>query len=77
MVIIEKVKEKYKPRKVSMIRLNNKYLGPSDLEQLFSDLEKRTKQTDVLLAYLQMVPVHSDPGLNEKGVVKSELLFNT
>src|SRR5690606_32005874 len=42
----------------------------SSLEELFNRLSKRPKQEQILLKYLQQVPVYQQPELNEKGVDK-------
>ncbi|WP_139135159.1 primosomal protein N' [Roseivirga sp. 4D4] len=74
-IIYEEVKERYKPKKVKKIRLNPDFLESEEhMEALFKSLEKRPKQTDILLRYLQEVPVYQSPELNELGIDKS--LFN-
>ncbi len=74
-IIYEEVKERYKPKKVKKIRLNPDFLESEEhIEALFKRLEKRPKQTDILLRYLQEVPIYQSPELNEQGIDKS--LFN-
>ena len=71
-LIYEEVKEKYRPRKVKKVRLNKKFVQSEEaLEILFKTLEKKPKQTDILLKYLQEVPVYQSPGKNEAGILKS------
>ncbi len=73
-LIYEEVREKYKPKKVKRIRLTATFLSSEEaLENLFQTLEKKPKQTDILLKYLQQIPVHQSPELNETGIPKSLL----
>lgn len=46
----------------------------SKLEALFEELEKQPKQLDILLKYLQEVPIFQNPSANKHGVEKQ--LFN-
>lgn len=74
-IIYEQVKEKYAPKKVKRIRLRRNYIGDKPkMEELFKTLEKRPKQLDILMKYLQEAPVYRDESANEKGVEKQ--LFN-
>lgn len=73
-LIFEEVREKYTPKKETFVRLTKHWLNESDLEELMVELEKRPKQLDVLLAYLQLVPVFNDKKLNIKGAQKKALL---
>ncbi len=70
-ILYEQVKEKYKPRTESYLRLTDRYVPKKELEQLFAELSSRPKQEAVVLKYLQDVPVFSDPELNKKGISKS------
>ncbi|MCO6357352.1 replication restart helicase PriA [Roseivirga pacifica] len=71
-IIYEELKEKYKPKKVKKIRLVAELTTNSeDLEAVFQALEKKPKQTDILLKYLQEVPVYQKPEMNEFGIEKS------
>lgn len=74
-LLFEKVKEKYKPRMEKWIRLNPHYITDEDaLQALFEQLGKKPKQLEVLLKYIQHVPVFDQPEKNNKGVRKSVLL---
>jgi len=74
-LLIEKVKEKYQPKTISKVRLTeNLASDKSHLEQTFKDLETKPKQTDILLRYLQRIPVYSQPEKNTPGLPKRELL---
>ena len=75
-LLFEKVKEKFKPKTEKRIRLSAKYLQHRVLEELFAELSSKAKQEEILLKYLQDVPVLHDPGNNKKGISKSELLNN-
>jgi primosomal protein N' (replication factor Y) (superfamily II helicase) len=52
--IFEEINQKYKPKTIVLIGLNQAYKNPEALKQLFALLEKAPKQLDVLLAYLQL-----------------------
>lgn len=73
-LLLEEVKEKYKPRTERHIRLHTAYLDKKNLEALFETLATKPKQEAVLLKYLQAVPVFSHPELNATGIRKSDLL---
>lgn len=71
-IIYEEVKERYKPKKLKKIRLNEDFLAEEGLlDELFSELEKQPKQSDLLLFYLREVPVFQKPELNKIGVPKN------
>jgi len=74
-LIYEEVKERYKPKMVKKIRLADKYVHDKEvLQLLFSQLEKSPKQVDVLLKYLQEIPVYKSPEANQHGLSKAELV---
>lgn len=71
-LIYEELKEKYKPKKVKKIRLKPDLIeNEEDLEAVFKSLEKKPKQSDILLKYLQEVPIYQNPELNEFGIEKT------
>jgi primosomal protein N' (replication factor Y) len=73
-IIYEEIKERYRPKKEIRIRLKDAYLKDEALlEELFDKLEKRPKQLDLLMKYLQSVPVYDDPQSNAKGLSKNSL----
>jgi primosomal protein N' (replication factor Y) len=73
-IIYEEIKERYKPKKETRIRLSEVYLKEEALlEGLFEKLEKRPKQLDLLMKYLQLVPVHDEPDSNTRGLSKNVL----
>lgn len=72
-LIYEELKEKYQPKKVRKIRLNTLYLEDEKaIEVLFEKLNKKPKQTDILLKYLQQIPIYQNKALNENGLPKSD-----
>jgi len=73
-IIYEEIKERYKPKKEIRAQINDVYLKDESLmEELFSQLEKRPKQLDLLMKYLQLAPVFEQPESNEKGISKNAL----
>ncbi|WP_439582456.1 replication restart helicase PriA [Dyadobacter bucti] len=70
-ILYEEVKEKYKPKVVKKVKLNNSFLTNDSLVQLTSSLDKTPKQQEILLKYLSYVPVYNNPDLNQKGLDKS------
>ena len=70
-IIYEEVKERYSPKRVKKVRLTSEFIDDkSKLEKLVGDLEKQPKQLDILLKFLQEVPVFKNTVLNEEGVDK-------
>ena len=75
-ILFEELKEKYKPKTEKRIRLAS-HLVTEDhgiLEALFASLEKKQKQMDVLLKYLQEVPLADLVNANEDGMTKAEFV---
>ena len=73
-LLFEEVKDRYKPRVEKRLRLQPAYANDhTKLEALFEQLEKRPAQTDVLLQYLQQVPVYQAPERNAAGVPRKML----
>jgi primosomal protein N' (replication factor Y) len=67
----EELKEKYKPKVETYIRLTTKYRDEKILGDLFNQLEKRAyKQMEVLMAFIQLSGFGRD---NEKKTTKREL----
>lgn len=69
-IIFEEIREKYKPKIEPRVRLTKEYLSDQSIESLFVSLEKRPKQTDLLLKYLQEVPVFKNTSVNDLGLPK-------
>lgn len=73
--VYEEVKDKYKPKVVSYICLNEKYLNEGELKLLLDQLEKKAfKQAEVLMSFLQN---QLSKGKREEWVRKSELAKRT
>lgn len=71
-LLFEEIKEKYQPKKETRIKLCSKYLNDKrELEALFDSLKSQPKQEEILLKYLQQVPVYQQPQQNESGVLKN------
>lgn len=73
-LLFEEIKEKYKPKIVKKVRLSAEYADRERLSDLFLALDKKPKQTEVLLHYLQRIPVLRQPELNALGLEKSILM---
>jgi primosomal protein N' (replication factor Y) len=73
-LVFEQVREKYSPKVESRIRLSKELaLDKAALEQVFQEVSGKPKQEEVLLKYLQEVPVYRNPSLNQKGLEKKAL----
>ena len=73
-IIFEEIADKYTPKVVKKVKLAHYFLTePELLEELFNQLVPKPKQLDVLLQYVQKVPVHQNIHLNERGLAKNEL----
>ncbi|WP_340154070.1 primosomal protein N' [uncultured Marivirga sp.] len=70
-MLIEQVQERYKPKTEKRLRLHKAWLNEAQLSELMQSLEKKHKQLDVLLKFLQEVPVFKHPNKNEIGLAKS------
>jgi primosomal protein N' (replication factor Y) (superfamily II helicase) len=73
-ILFEEVKEKYKPKTERRVRLAHELTEEEPLEELFRKVSNKPKQEEVLLKFLQLVPVMNDASLNEKGIAKQRLL---
>ncbi|AHM63243.1 primosomal protein N' [Flammeovirgaceae bacterium 311] len=74
-LLFEQVQEKYKPKTVRKVRLQEGLVQDrNSLEALFKALESHPKQSDVLLKYLREVPVLQHPERNASGLTKAELV---
>ena len=72
-LIFEEVRERYKPKKETRIRIHPT-LMENDLQVVFDRLGSKQKQEEILLFYLQNVAVHQDATLNEDGLAKKEII---
>jgi len=76
-IIFEEIADKYTPKVVKKLRLSPNFIHEAEmLEELMNQLAVRPKQLDVVLQYLQIVPVHQNVHLNEKGLDKNILTSN-
>ncbi len=73
-LLFEEVKEKYKPKTERKVRLTSTYTNTEAIEKLFETVSTKPKQEDILLKYLQVVPVLSHAELNKNGYPKKKLL---
>ncbi|MEM9859835.1 MAG: primosomal protein N', partial [Bacteroidota bacterium] len=73
-LVFEEVKDKYKPKRETRVRINSAYLN--QLQKLFEQLSSKPKQEAILLYYLQQVPIFEDDKLNAKGVLKNSFKSN-
>ncbi len=74
-ILFDKIKERYSPKKSRFIRLNPDLLEQKEkLQQLFETFEKKPKQQNVLIAYLKLLPVLEEHALNTQGIKKKALL---
>lgn len=70
-LVFEQLREKYTPKVESRIRLSKEYASDKKaLEALFNDIANKPKQEEILLKYLQEIPVYKQPDLNQKGLDK-------
>lgn len=53
-IAAEEVIEKFKPRTETYVKLHERYQNDSELEQLYSELERAPKQVELLLAFTQL-----------------------
>lgn len=74
-LLIEKIKEKYKPKMEKRIRLHQSLVDNTALlDGVFEIIAKKAKQEDALLKYLSLVPVYEDHLANYHGVSKREFI---
>jgi primosomal protein N' (replication factor Y) len=71
--LFESVKDKYKPRLESRIKLNPEWNTESKIESLFEELEKKPKQVELLLTYIRETNILDTPANNSRGISKSKL----
>ncbi|MEX2595172.1 MAG: primosomal protein N' [Anditalea sp.] len=73
-LVFEQIKEKYSPKVESRVKLTPIYAtDKKSLEALFGSLSAKPKQEEILLRYLQQVPIYQKPELNEKGLEKKNI----
>lgn len=70
----EEVVDRYRPKKIRKVRLNEDYNNPEIMEELFEELSSREKQIDVLMLYLKESTILENPSNNSKGIANAELV---
>lgn len=74
-LIINEIKEKYKPKYIRKIKLKKSHADSEEtLKSLIDLLEKTPKQLNVLLAYLREVPVFRNRSSNDAGMERQHLI---
>ena len=71
--LFEHTADKYAPKVLKKVRLAHRFVTEGAVEQLFQQLESKPKQLDVLLHYLQRVPVAHNEHVNHAGLEKAAL----
>lgn len=71
--LFEKLNDKFIPKKIRKIRISEPLLGEGQLSFILNQLASNTKQQDVLIAYLRLLPILEKPSLNKKGIEKKKL----
>jgi primosomal protein N' (replication factor Y) len=73
-ILYDAVKEKYSPKKLKKVRLKRVYEGQEEILNLIESLEKSTKQQEVIMSYIQLIPFHELQEKNSQGITKKDLL---
>lgn len=73
-ILFEEIREKYRPKTEKKVRLTPEYNASEALEHLFNTIANKPKQEDVILKYLQQVPVIHHPEANKQGIAKKKLI---
>ena len=71
--LFEHTADKYAPKVVKKVRLAHHFVSEASLEQLFEQLTSKPKQLDVLMKYMQRVPVYQNEHANQNGIEKAYL----
>ncbi|OUJ75569.1 replication restart helicase PriA [Hymenobacter crusticola] len=71
--LFEHLADKYTPKVVKKVRLAHHFIEEDALEELFQKLAPKPKQLDVLMRYLQRVPVYQNIHANQRGLEKAYL----
>lgn len=71
-LLFEEYKHLYKPKIVQKVRLAERFVQNKDLlKALLDSLAGQEKQENILLRYLQEVPIWNNPNANEAGLAKN------
>lgn len=76
-IVFEEVKEKFTPKIIKKVRLCPPYNQKENMQELFTKLEKKPKQTDLLLKYIKLTGFLENPDKNANGIQKSQLIEET
>ena len=76
-VIIEEIRENYKPKKEKRIRFGSEFLSNTALEKVFQEIGTKPKQEAILLTLLKHLPIFQEPSINNKGIAKSLLIHES
>ncbi|MCB2407533.1 replication restart helicase PriA [Hymenobacter lucidus] len=71
--LFEHLADKYSPKVVKKVRLAHHFVEEAAIEELFTRLASKPKQLDVLMRYLQRVPVYQNVHANHQGIEKAYL----
>ncbi|MCB2378196.1 primosomal protein N' [Hymenobacter sp. BT635] len=71
--LFEHLADKYSPKVVKKVRLAHHFVEEAAIEELFTRLASKPKQLDVLMRYLQRVPVYQNVHSNHQGIEKAYL----
>ncbi|GAA4346891.1 primosomal protein N' [Hymenobacter saemangeumensis] len=71
--LFEHTADKYSPKVLKKVRLAHHFVNEASLEMLFNTLTSKPKQLDVLMKYLQRVPVYQNEHANHAGMEKAAL----
>ena len=72
--LFEQLNDKYTPKTEKRIRLAPHLLESGELDEIGTQLEKKPKQYDVLMAYLSETQVDENPKSNQDGIAKKALM---
>ena len=67
----EEIVELYKPKQIRYIQLNKEYSSDENLNQLFQLLAKAPKQSELLLAYFQLIASEKKPIASKQLIEKA------
>lgn len=76
-ILKEEIYETYKPKLVKYVRLNSKYNGKENLENLLDYVKRAKKQRNTLLTYFQLIANHKNlklEVLKENANVSTEII---
>ncbi len=72
-VVFEEIQDKYRPKLIKKVRLNEEYANDEEAILLVETLTKYKKQQEVILKYLSLIPADELAVRNQEGVEKTEM----